>query len=105
MKYLISVRLIVIFTPSDFAKPAGLSDIASPSSVEATAAPARAVETAPEPGTNRPPARAGVARRLALKRYAPPPITSCRTFIGAGIYIARANGCVQSSPRKRVAGP
>src|SRR5690242_2331821 len=36
--------------------PAGLRPIASPSSVDATAAPARAVDTEPEPGRDMPPA-------------------------------------------------
>jgi hypothetical protein len=48
----------VIVVPDVFAIPAGLSAIASPLSVDATAAPARDVEIAPEPGRYKPPATA-----------------------------------------------
>jgi hypothetical protein len=51
-----NVAEIVSLSPGAFARPAGLIDSASPSSVDATDAPARDVETAPEPGTNNPPA-------------------------------------------------
>jgi hypothetical protein len=56
----------VIVVPLVFARPAGLIDSASPSSADATAAPARDVDTAPEPGRNRPPACAtGTAPTIA----------------------------------------
>src|SRR5262245_48077492 len=51
----------VIVVPSVFASPAGLSPIASPLSADATAAPARDVEIAPEPGRYIPPACAALA--------------------------------------------
>src|SRR5688572_29013299 len=63
-------------SPLVFANPAGLIESASPSSVDATAAPARELEIAPVPGTNRPPARTGV---LATTRV--PPTTSCESFM------------------------
>src|SRR5512147_199661 len=47
--------------PLDFAMPAGLRLIASPSSAATVAAPARAVDCAPAPGRRRPPAVAVVA--------------------------------------------
>src|SRR5690606_34028066 len=67
IEYRISAADSVIVVPLDFARPAGLRLSASPSSADAIAAPARDVETAPEPGRNSPPAwdTAGAARRLA----------------------------------------
>ena len=50
----------VIVVPVVRAMPAGFSPSASPPVVDATAAPARDVEIAPEPGNSRPPAAATV---------------------------------------------
>src|SRR4051812_4561212 len=63
MKYWIIAVEIVSVQPLVFASPAGLMLSASPSSADATAAPAREVEIAPEPGRNSPPAEAGVLTR------------------------------------------
>src|SRR5688572_1453356 len=49
---------IVIVVPVDFEMPAGLSEMASPPSADATPVPARAVDTAPAPGRSNPPAMA-----------------------------------------------
>src|SRR5258705_3494261 len=75
MKYWIIAVEIVIVQPLAFARPAGLMLSASPSSADATAAPAREVEIAPEPGRNSPPAAAGVLTRRV------PRIVSSRIFI------------------------
>ena len=71
---------IVIVQPVVFARPAGLTESASPSSEEATAAPAREVDTAPEPGRNRPPACA------ACETIKLPAITSPPSFMVGGTY-------------------
>src|SRR5215831_18139223 len=55
----------VMVVPSALAIPAGLSTTASPSSADATAAPARDVDTAPAPGNSNPPADAFPTHRPA----------------------------------------
>src|SRR5688572_8364606 len=88
MKYWISVAEIVSLTPCVFAMPAGLIDRPSPSSVDATAAPARAVEIAPEPGTNKPPATADCEQTHRL-----PTTTIPRSFIvGGNLHQSHARG-------------
>src|SRR4051794_26702115 len=54
--------------PLAFAIPAGFSTSASPSSAEATAAPARDVEAAPAPGRSKPPAAARCGAPIAPTR-------------------------------------
>ena len=68
-----------------FAMPAGLSAIASPSSADATAAPARDVETAPAPGRNKPPADAATAQPSNAKRSRQPAKlhSGARTYLTA----------------------
>src|SRR4051812_38202294 len=66
----------VIVQPFVFARPAGLIESASPSSTDVTAAPAREVDVAPEPGRNRPPAPASDGTRRLPTSTSPP------SFIG-----------------------
>src|SRR5690242_17740324 len=68
--------------PVVLAMPAGLSPIASPLSVDATAAPARDVEIAPEPGKYRPPALAALLVQTAT------PVTTTATLRIARTYRA-----------------
>ena len=60
----------VIVVPLVFARPAGLMPIASPLSVDATAAPARDVEIAPEPGRYMPPAIAVPIQNVGIVKAA-----------------------------------
>src|SRR5450755_2061078 len=74
----------VILVPVVFAMPAGLIAIASASSADATAAPARVVDTTPAPGRNNPPADATPEPNNANRTASP---LSFVDFIRARPYI------------------
>src|SRR5512146_494710 len=69
--------------PSDFAMPAGFIAIASPSSDEATDAPAREAEMAPAPGSSRPPAAAVPEMHNPIVRIDPLRFIRPRTYLTA----------------------
>src|SRR5665647_2355308 len=81
---------IVTVQPVVFASPAGFSDSASPSSADATAAPARDVDVAPEPGRNNPPACACDA---SSEPTTPPTTASFPSFISPRTYITTRREC------------
>src|SRR5688500_3361929 len=82
---------MVMVVPSVFANPAGLTAIASPVSVEATAAPARDVVTAPGPGKYMPPATALLALPTTRK-------AATHLIIARNVPQERARGDVASTP-------